>query len=43
MEHGGERRVLHDWAAAKGPAGLAAYRAEKNRTTIDGFPTGMPG
>jgi hypothetical protein len=37
-----DRQVLHDWADKKGPEGVAAYWQEKNRTTIDGFLTGMP-
>jgi hypothetical protein len=35
-----DRQVLRRWAAAKGPDGVAAYRREKNRFSIDGFPTG---
>jgi hypothetical protein len=35
----GERDILTDWAARKGPEGLAAYRAEKNAVSIDGLPT----
>ncbi len=33
-----EREVLNDWAAKKGPEGVAAYRAEKNVRSIDGLP-----
>ena len=40
MDNPRERTVLRDWAAQKGPEGIRAYRAEKNRVTIDGFPTG---
>jgi hypothetical protein len=36
-----ERDTLDRWAAAKGPDGVAAYQAEKNRTSIDGLPTGL--
>ena len=36
-----ERPVLRDWAVGKGPEGLAAYWAEKNRYSIDGLPTGI--
>lgn len=36
-----ERPVLRDWAVGKGPEGLAAYWAEKNRKSIDGLPTGI--
>ncbi len=36
-----ERPVLRDWAVGKGPEGLAAYWAERNRNSIDGLPTGI--
>ncbi|HEX2617492.1 MAG TPA: pyridoxamine 5'-phosphate oxidase family protein [Flavobacteriales bacterium] len=35
-----DRTQLEAWAAHKGPDGLVAYRAEKNRASIDGLPTG---
>jgi len=38
MELVGERDQLDRWAAAKGPEGLAAYRAEKNAVSLDGLP-----
>jgi hypothetical protein len=34
----GDRETLVDWAAKKGDEGLAAYRAQKNATSIDGLP-----
>jgi hypothetical protein len=34
----GHRSKLVEWAAHRGPEGLAAYRAEKNATSIDGLP-----
>ncbi len=37
-----DRITLRRWAEAKGPAGLYAYRQEKNVYSIDGFPTGLP-
>ncbi|CAN5351684.1 pyridoxamine 5'-phosphate oxidase family protein [soil metagenome] len=37
----GERPSLDNWAAAKGAAGLEAYRHEKNERSIDGLPTGL--
>jgi hypothetical protein len=37
-----ERHTLHRWAEGKGPEGVAAYRQQKNRFSIDGFPTGIP-
>jgi hypothetical protein len=42
MDYRGERDTLKVWAEKKGEDGIAAYWDEKNRTTIDGFPTGMP-
>jgi hypothetical protein len=36
-----ERDVLVRWAAGKGEAGISAYWAEKNQTSIDGLPTGI--
>lgn len=32
------RDNLDHWAGTKGPEGLVAYRAEKNRVSIDGLP-----
>ena len=36
-----QREQLPAWAERKGNAGLVAYRAEKNRVSIDGLPTGI--
>lgn len=36
-----DRTTLRDWAARKGDEGLADYWAEKNRSSIDGKPTGI--
>lgn len=41
FEYKGERDTGVRWAEAKGPAGLEAYRREKNQYSIDGFPTGL--
>lgn len=41
FEYVNDRTLLPDWAEKKGPAGLDAYRGEKNRTSIDGLPTGI--
>lgn len=41
MELAGERPVLRDWAVDKGPEGLRDYWASRNRTSIDGLPTGI--
>ena len=37
----GERDELVTWAIKKGAAGLRQYRAEKNRLSIDGLPSGL--
>ena len=34
----GDRSKLVEWAEHRGPDGVAAYRAEKNATSIDGLP-----
>jgi hypothetical protein len=39
----GHRDQLTEWAAKKGPAGLEAYRREKNIRSIDGLPTPLTG
>lgn len=36
-----ERPVLRNWAEQKGPEGIAAYWADRNRQSIDGLPTGI--
>ena len=36
-----ERGRLVEWAEKKGEEGLRDYRREKNRTSIDGLPTGL--
>ena len=41
FEFSNDRTLLRDWAAKKGPEGVAEYRAEKNRASIDGLPTGL--
>ena len=45
MGYKGERRALPQWAEAKAPEELAAYRAAKNAVSIDGLPglSGLPG
>lgn len=42
FDYAGERDTLARWAENKGEAGIHAYWGEKNRTTIDGAPTGIP-
>lgn len=41
MDLRGERQTLKIWAEDKGPPGITAYWDEKNRTSIDGLPTGI--
>lgn len=41
FDYAGERPTLTRWAEAKGEDGLEAYRREKNRFSLDGFPTGI--
>lgn len=38
MSYEGDRTQLHAWAERKGADGLAAYKREKNRRSIDGLP-----
>lgn len=40
-EYMGERDHADKWAANKGAGGLEAYKAEKNRISIDGLPTAL--
>lgn len=41
FEFVGQRALMDNWAAKKGPDGLAAYQQEHNLVSIDGFPTGL--
>ncbi len=41
MEVAGQRDLMAGWATKKSPEALAAYHAEKNLESIDGFPTGL--
>ncbi len=43
MDFRSERDTLRTWAEAKGPEGIEAYWQEKNRQSLDGFETGLPG
>ena len=38
LEYVGERTELVDWAEARSPEELDAYRAAKNAASIDGLP-----
>jgi hypothetical protein len=41
LDYVAQRETLVRWADAKGPAGVAAYQAEKNQVSIDGLPTSL--
>jgi len=41
FDYAGERDTLKHWAKDRGPDGIRSYWDERNRTTIDGAPTGM--
>ena len=43
FEYEGQRTLLPDKAARRGPDAIAAYWAEKNIRSIDGLPTGLLG
>ena len=38
MDFIGHRPTMNEWSARKGVEGVAAYQAERNRTSIDGLP-----
>ncbi|TNC69123.1 pyridoxamine 5'-phosphate oxidase family protein [Rubellimicrobium roseum] len=42
MDYRSERDTLVKWAEDRGEDGVERYWQEKNRRSIDGFPTGMP-
>ncbi len=41
FDHVGPRDTLEKWAEDRGAEGIPDYWAERNRTTIDGLPTGI--
>lgn len=41
MDLVGERDQMHRWATTKGSEGMAAYRADRNVSSLDGLP-GLP-
>ncbi len=43
MDFRAERDTLEKWAEDKGEDAVEAYWQQKNRQSIDGFPTGLPG
>jgi hypothetical protein len=43
MEYRGDRETLQTWAERKGDQGIQDYWRERNRKSIDGLPTGLPG
>lgn len=42
FQYKGERDTLTKWAEKKGEDGVRAYWQEKNSTSMDGLPTGLP-
>jgi hypothetical protein len=42
MAFEGHRTRIPAWATEKGEEGMEAYRAAKNRVSLDGLPTAMP-
>ncbi len=43
MEYLGERDTMQKWIDERSDAEIRAYWAERNATTLDGAPTGIPG
>jgi hypothetical protein len=43
FDYAGEREQLRDWALRKGERGLREYWEDRNRFSIDGWPTGVVG
>ena len=43
MDYREDRSTLTKWADKKGPEGIRNYWLEENATSIDGFPTRIPG
>ncbi len=41
MDYKGERNTLQKWAIKKGEEGIKEYWLEKNRVSLDGYPTGI--
>ena len=42
MDFTGQRELMDSWATKKGPEGVERYQQEKNRVSLDGYPTGLP-
>lgn len=42
FDYVGERQQLNEWADKKGADGIRQYWHDRNRESLDGFPTGMP-
>lgn len=42
FDYVGDRDALDKWAAKKGEAGIRAYWKDKNLTSLDGLPSGLP-
>lgn len=43
MDYAGERDTMQEWVDGKSDEDIRAYWAERNATTLDGKPTGVPG
>lgn len=43
LDYVGERDTLTNWAQVRGRDGIRSYWREKNATSLDGLPTGVPG
>lgn len=41
FEYAGERDTMDRWCESKGEDGLELYKAQKNRVSMDGLPTGL--
>lgn len=42
FEFADQRTLMDSWAMHRGSEGLQKYQDERNRISIDGFPTGLP-
>jgi len=42
FDYVGDRDALDKWAAKRGEAGIRAYWKDKNLTSLDGLPSGLP-
>lgn len=42
LDYRGDRSLLRDWSQKKGREGIRDFWAKRNRTSLDGLPTGIP-